>query len=428
MNELQHRVMPGFVESPIFGARPLRKVLTNLCITLTIGFIAMTTFEGPFRYYAARAHVAWLPYLKDVLLIAALIFGMAKATIIDLRNLAFFVALAFIAVGTIYGGLNLRDFRQPLFAARTWLPLLCGTVVASSVDTQSKAFHWSCAVLWFITVCGVFLTWKWHAPWVGFDYEVGGVEVDSSREWSMGGVDRLAGLSRSSYDAALECLFLAIMAAICSRYYLVSLPIWTISAAAIYLTTSRSAAAALAVAMGAHVLVAFNRTSQWLAKIGVVAVAIMLVALPFGAARYYKNKATDTASASIASTSSFADRATQTWPQAFELQKRGGSRVLGRGLGGIGVAQKFFEPANYNPGDNFFVYLWVAFGMFGIVFLGFILFQVLRAYVPMDKNRKAGVLVVGSFLAAGLTLNGIESPIASLFLGMGLAWLSQSPS
>ena len=157
--------------------------------------------------------------------------------------------------------MNLHHFQQPLFAARTWLPLLLGTVIASSVDIQSRVFRWSCLALWAITIGGIFLTWKWHAPWVGFDYEVGGVKLDASREWTIGGIDRLAGFSRSSFDAALQCLFLAVLAVIGCRYYVVSLGIWIISGAAIYLTTSRSAAAALVVAMGLHILVAFNRTS-----------------------------------------------------------------------------------------------------------------------------------------------------------------------
>jgi hypothetical protein len=157
-------------------------------------------------------------------------------------------------------------------------------------------------------------------------------------------------------------------------------------------------------------------------------VAITVVMLPFAAARHYKNKAYAPDAANVASTSSFAERATQTWPDAFELQGRGGNRVLGRGLGGIGVAQKFFEPANYNPGDNFFIYLWVAFGAFGVAFLGFLLSQALRTPIPMEKNAKAGLIVAGSFLAVGLTLNGVESAISSLFLGMALAWLSQRPA
>jgi hypothetical protein len=425
MNAIQSRVTPGFVESPVFGVRPVHRVLTNLCIIFALGFLTVTTFEGAFRYYAARAHVAWLPYVKDVFLIAAVVAGIAKAAIVDLRNLAFYTVLAFAVIGALYGSLLLKDFRQPLFALLTWLPIICGTVTASSIDTQSKAFRLCCLLLWVATVGGIFITTKWHAPWVGFDYEIGGVKMDASREWNIGGIDRVAGFSRSSFDAALECLFLAILTVAGLRYYVLCLPIWLISGAAIYLTTSRSAAAALAVAIGLHILVSFNRASQWLAKFGVVAIAIVLVALPYGAARYYKNKAAESGATSVASTSSFAERATQTWPDAFALQERGGGWVLGRGLGGIGVAQKYFEPQIYNPGDNFFVYLWVAFGAFGMLFLGFLLFQTLRTYVPLDKNRKAGIVIIGSFMAVGLTLNGIESSTPSLFLGMALAWLSQ---
>lgn len=428
MNTVENRLVPGYIETPILGFSPLQRVLSNLCVALAIGFIGVTTFDGAFRFYASRAHVAWMAYLRDVVAVAALGLGIARASIVDLRNRSFYVVLGFIVVGSLYGALNLHDIRQPLFAARTWLPLLCGTVIASSVDTQSRVLWWCCFLLWIATVSGVLLTWKWHAPWVGFGYEIGGVEIDASREWTIGGVDRLAGFSRSSFDAALQCLFLAILTVVGSRYYLVSLPIWLVSGAAIYLTTSRSAAAALVVAIGLHFLLNFNRALQRLAKVGVVMVAIVVVALPFAAARHYKNKAYAPDSANVSSTSSFAERATQTWPDALELQGRGGNRILGRGLGGIGVAQKFFEPASYNPGDNFFIYLWVAFGAFGVAFLGFVLSQALRTRIPMEKNAKAGLIVVGSFLAVGLTLNGVESAISSLFLGMALAWLTQRPA
>jgi len=209
-----------------------------------------------------------------------------------------------------------------------------------------------------------------------------------------------------------------------ARYYVVGLVVWLISAAAMYLTLSRSALLAFAVAVILHGLVVSFKPMQRLAKLAVVLLAVAVVALPFGANYYFKNKAALTDSSNVTSISSFEERVVKTWPDGLALPARDASWVTGRGFGGIGVAQQFFELNIFNPGDNLFVYLWGAFGVFGGLFLAFIPFQVWRASIPLNRKRQAGVVLVGAFLAVGLTLNGVEAAIASLFLGMGLVWLT----
>jgi len=426
-------MLPSYEQSEIapemrLGAHPMTEALSRLSLLLLAGFLAISAFEGAFRYYAAHAGVTWLVYLKDVLIIAALFAGIGRALLTTLRNPPFLVVLCFVVFGTIIGVLSLHDIRQPLFGAKTWLPLLCGTIMAPAIDARSICFRLTCGLLWALTIAGVVLTSRWHAPWVGFEYEIGGMVVEGSREWSIGGVDRIAGFSRSSFDAALQCLFLGIVLASSLRFYLFSLGIWILTGIGIYLTTSRSALVALAVAMGLHFLVVIHPVTQRLAKLAVALLAVVVVALPFGADYYYKNKAVSSQGAqSVVSASSFEERATKTWPDAFQLQQRGGNWLVGRGMGGAGVGQKVFETRLYNPGDNFFMYLWVAFGVMGLVLVGFIPFQAWRAPIALDENRRLGMILAGTFLCVGFTLNGIESPVPSLFLGLALFWLTTPP-
>ena len=62
---------------------------------------------------------------------------------------------------------------------------------------------------------------------------------------------------------------------------------------------------------------------------------------------------------------SFGDRLNWMWPDSLHLLDLGGSWHwwVGRGLGGIGAAQQYFEPAHYLAADNLFVYVTVYFGL-----------------------------------------------------------------
>ncbi len=404
----------------------LARFLARWILTLLIGFLTISTFEGALRFYAARAGLPWLIYIKDVVLIGAMLLGILNTCLTNIKNLPFLVVLALLTIGTVAGLLILPDSRQPLFAAKTWFPLLCGTVVATSIEQHWITLTRTCGILWLCAVAGIVLTWLWRAPWIGFIYDVGGVALEGSREWTIGDVDRAPGFSRASFDAALQVLFFGTIMITAARFYIVGFCLWLVSAAAIYLTLSRSALVALGVAIVIHFLAVGLKITQRLAKVGVIVLAIAVVGLPFAAARYYKNTASVSETENVTSTSSFEERAVQTWPDGFALLKRGGNLVTGRGLGGIGVAQQFFEPSIFNPGDNFFVYIWGAFGALGAAFVGFLAWQTWRTPVPFNLRRRAGIVLVAAFLAVGLTLNGIEAAIASLFLGVGLVWMSAS--
>lgn len=399
------------------------KFLGRWMLWLLAGFLVITTFEGALRFYAAQAGVAWIIYAKDALLIVAVLLGIANTLLTDLRNPAFWVVCSLLTIGTVVGLVILPDPRQPLFAAKTWLPLLCGTVAGAMIAGNSRFLYRLCVLLWLAAVAGIALTAFWSAPWVGFVYELAGMEVEGSREWTIGDSVRAAGFSRASFDAALQCLFFGAIIALPARVG-VGLCIWLISAGAVFLAVSRTVMAALAVAVALYFAVRVFRPAYRLAKLGVVLLALAVIALPFAASVYYKDVAGMADTTSVTSTSSFEERALKTWPDGLALVSRGGNPVTGRGLGGIGVAQQFFETDRFNPGDNLFIYLWGALGSLGVALILFFAFQVWRAPAPLSQSRQTAIVMVGAFLAVGLTLNAIEAAIASLFLGIALVWLT----
>src|SRR5439155_2601258 len=63
---------------------------------------------------------------------------------------------------------------------------------------------------------------------------------------------------------------------------------------------------------------------------------------------------------------SVGDRLDWLWRDALVMVVEHGEPVLGRGVGGIGMAQQYFESALFSPADNLAVYLYALFGVLGI--------------------------------------------------------------
>jgi hypothetical protein len=117
---------------------------------------------------------------------------------------------------------------------------------------------------------------------------------------------------------------------------------------------------------------------------------------------------------------SFIDRMKNTWPDAFALVTHSYFKLLGRGMGGIGAPQQYFETYLYNPGDNIFVYLYV---IFGYLVLGLIIWLTTKI-ITLKIEQKSDISIIFfllSLFSIGATLNAIESPFFSMSIGILIA-------
>jgi O-Antigen ligase len=254
-------------------------------------------------------------------------------------------------------------------------------------------------------------------PWVGLSYMVGDVQVVGSREWTIEGVSRLAGLGRSSIAAGCQILFFAVFLMCFSRSRLLSLVVWACSAPAVLLTTSRSALLGYAAASAFWFLFWLFPSLYRLWKWAVPAMFALVVLVPLIPADSFRiiESATHSKAGQVAS---FFDRIENTWPEAFDLVATDGSFIFGRGLGGIGTAQKTFEPELENPADNLFVYLFVIFGPFSLLMLASVLVRVQRVNIQRGAAALHMICTALAVAGVGLMLNGIEDSCASIFAGM----------
>jgi hypothetical protein len=284
---------------------------------------------------------------------------------------------------------------------------------------------------------GVFLDLVLDLPWSGFTYDAYGISVEGSRMWHTFGIERLAGFGRASFETAiilfsLSALYLIDLIAFrrgshfqSGRYDRI---LFVVAAAGIVLTTSKSTLAAC-LAMGVFVLTVWRfrlrRDVTPVASLAVKALTVFLLLFAVLPPILSKTRPdlmrnlihSDNRIMAMFS-ASYLERYERMWPEAFLLLADSGAWVTGRGVGGIGMAQKYFEPGLTNAGDNLFVYLLVDFGLV----ITSLLILVLAAAVFKLQIGQWRHVYLGGFLVImltyGATLNVIESPTLMLTIGL----------
>ncbi len=274
-------------------------------------------------------------------------------------------------------------------------------------------------VLWAVAASGVLINVVYPWPWMGFEYTLAGLEIEGSRLWYTAGLVRLAGFSRASFDAANQILLLAAVLMVWARGWW-RLAVWLISGVTIALTTSKT-----------PVAIYFVLTLFWLTHRSAIPNVWRLLPIALAAISSMLPLSTLLVDYDLSSTredpmqrllfASVGDRLEMMWPDTLATVLKYGNVLLGRGVGGIGMAQQYFEPVLWSSADNLVVYLYALFGILGIA--SFVLYALGLALFPVRDRISLLVFVAGLIvLLAGLTGNVLESPALGLLFGASLRY------
>ena len=388
-------------------------------------YVASHAFDSVIRWLLNMVHAAALIYLRDLdLIVIAFLccYLVVSERRTVTRSVLLILSVAVFVCVSLYSELNVA---QTLFGVKVWLPVLVGFLLVEADVLPSMDWRKTWWLVWCALCCGVFVNHFVEYPWSGLNVDVGDASISANREWAAGGIRRLSGLSRTSYDAAAAILIMFIYLA-SARMRLISRVLLVIcSGAAIVLTTSKGAVAAFLAAVGAMPFVYYAASARSAAKFllcsGVIAVAVIGLAVPIMSEQIQFPRLT-VGTPEFWLFSSFVDRAWVTWPRSFSLLTEGWQWLAGRGVGGIGAAQNLFEPSVYTPGDNLFIYLYVTAGAFGVALYAYLALSVAKLSFDRAPHRAAFLLVLAIF-TYGLTVNLIESATFALALGAVLAFL-----
>ena len=389
-----------------------------------IAYITTFVIEAPLRFVLSGLDLALLIYVRDLLLIAVMLAVLAQHAFKGWLEPAFWLIagiLSFHALIAFYHELSLF---QIMFGLKMYLPMLFIALVYSSLQGQLGQLRVPVFILFLLACSGVYINSVVAYPWEGLRYIVAGAEIEGNRQWFTTGIalKRIAGFTRTSFEAAVQVLILGGFLVAFLRAPVLKVVVWLMAGVAIVLTTTKGILLAyLVVTVFLIVKNMVPNVGNWYQKALVVPASILVLMPVFPTLIPISINWFDATQRFLFS--SFIARMESTWPGAFGLLNQNASEIVGRGVGGIGTAQKVFEPLLYNPGDNLFVYLYVSFGVFSIGYL--LYFMAKLRYLKFQESRADLFIymVIVSVLIFGLTANVIDSGVLCLFLGMAVAHL-----
>ncbi len=412
-------------------------------LLIVVWFLLQAT-DGALRYLCAVAGVPFLVYAKDTILLAIFAYFVLLTIARFAANRTLMILLVLLFFGLIVGIANGLSFGQVAFGAKIYLPFLVGFMAMLLLEVKQSSFSRLFHIVVPVILLGLVLDLVITVPWSGFAYELAGTSIEGSRQWGTFGLSRLAGFGRSSFGTATDLyvivmLYLvSISSGLISRTRLVRVVdvlLMILATIGIIVTTSKSTIFAILILLIVYGLVRAARSRLKNAiRVGVKILLLFLLLygiLPPIVSLISPSFITDHLQSDNlivnALSLSYIDRMENMWPAAYDLMRSGVMFLTGRGLGGIGTAQLYFELPAYNSADNVYLYLFVQFGL--IVLVGFVIWLLVRIFRlnAARADRLVPTFFLLSLLAFGATMNVVESSPLTMSLGMLLAIEQREP-
>ena len=393
--------------APARGAGKLATVVLLL-------FVTSQLLAGVLRWLLGKVGLAPLIYLPTALLWGQVAWIALQRIVRNDLSMSALALAATLLLGVLVGCLSL-DAKQAIFGAWVLTPLVYGYAVGGELEMSRPAMRIAAVVALCAACLGVFADNAFACPWVGANFELAGKEITGSRDWNIGEHRRLAGFSRSSFDAAGQITVFAVLINADLRTRLLRWSVWALAIVAVGYTTARGVLVSMFVAMA---VIESPRALQRAAAIGATVVGLLWMSLPpllawtvdFGQSARLLLKA---------SYGSYLDRMANMWPDALQLLAGAPLPPFGRGIGGIGAAQTLFEPARFNAADNLLVYQCVALGAFALPIIAvFMLGACRRATRWPDHAPLAALGLIAIWY--GAVSNIVEHPILAIVYGLTL--------
>jgi hypothetical protein len=415
--------------------------MRRFAFIIMFSYFLLYSFDAPLQYFSILIGLQPLfIFLKLVLPLLLIILGFIKVILNQRieKKLFYIILLSFFAI--IIGLFNGLPFIQIAYGIKTLMPLLASFFYFAYFYKGEYDFKILFRILMPIVIIGLLLDKFVDLPWSDISYQIGNYERQVSRSWETFGIERLSGFQAASYDSAVLIVILIILHGISefikptSQWVMRFLDsILLLSAVyGIYLTTFKSAYLFVIVYIMFNVIKNYYKKTNNQEKkfAGFLMKTILLLVflygllpptlsvLGFSLFNFYNTNSNFLINFLF---KSYSVRMQETWPNATDLldfARFGG--FLGRGIGGIGTAQKYAEPFMYNPGDNLFIFLFITIGILTVpLIIAFLRLIIGLNFLKNDWFILSCMLLL--IFCFGATINFVDSPLLMAIVGSLLA-------
>ncbi|RNC86053.1 MAG: hypothetical protein ED557_04585 [Balneola sp.] len=390
------------------------KLIDKFSFLVVTVYLTLTVFSSPIKFYLEVKNISWLYYVKDLALLLILLIYIVKVFITNKILYKGLVLISVLIISVLVSIFYLNNYIQPLFGIRVFLPLFCGIIIAPHFFLNLEKYIKFCTFLLVIIITGVIVNNFVVYPWEFLDLiNLGGIEIDISREWTTGGVRRLAGFSGDSATASVFILVLYLLVLTYSDNFKFKVGLFILSLYGIILTTNKSAILVIVIITFIHLFYKVFK-SEYIKSIAIASFLLMIMLPLMGSSLISKSLFNTENGVRLYS---LQDRIYNHWPETLELIKNDGSVIFGRGIGGIGTSQAYFENDKRLAGDNLFLFVYANFGAIGFVLLIWLMYRTIMLKISTVHNYYA-FLFVSMLFTAGITTSLFEISIVNLFLGI----------
>ncbi len=397
----------------------MKKEKMNKEIILIRLYIIIIILEAPIRYMLNLYKYNNLIYIKDLIMLILLVLGLWKNKFNNGHIWIFIGASISCVVATIY----VKNIKQiGFFILKIFVPFMVGILQYKNILNdfkQNKLFYEVC---FWISVVGVILNSFIEYPWEGLAYDVGEYDVSASWSWTTTGQKRIAGFTRTSINAAIVISIFLILIQLNEKNSKIKKIICCIIALyAIWITTMKGTLIAIILFYFINIFnINFNK------KMLINVLIIIMILLPifsmicepmFEYLEYHLDYKTYRRYFY-----SFRERLQGTWPDAFKLVESNGNIFLGRGFGGVGASQSYYEPDIRSPADNLFVYLYITCGVFSFI----LLYYIMKKVNEMDFKESDDIYVYNILVlicAYGIVSNIVEGALLGMLFGCCVGYM-----
>lgn len=360
-------------------------------------YIITECFGAVLLFLLGFAHLEALYFARDLLLVLIVVLHLILVAYYGRINWILASIILIILLSSFWSIYNLHNLQLTIYGIKLAIPLIIGGILfEQKIDIDIIKHKRTFKYLFILTILGVIANAFFYFPWESISLKIGEFDVEGSRLWTQYGTTfrRLAGFTRGSNSAASIAALLYIPIFVTTKGSFNKLFIFIITFIAILFTTMKSVLLGFLIINVLFVL----RQISILSKIYPLLIFLFVSIIPLVSQNLINKLSEDNIFMF-----SLWDRMQGAWPEAVELVKDSGNLVLGRGIGGLGASQIYFEKELYNPGDNMFIHIWANYGILLFILLVGIFYLATKLKIRNNKFHMVIFLFISFLITNGLT-------------------------